>query len=130
MLVRVPHSSGLLEGKFTEETTFPPSDHRSHRPREWLIDGLKKLEQLRFLSEGTGRTIGQAALQWLLATPDIASTLPNIYDAEQLEEFAAASETPPLSADELARIADLYEHNFRLPERPDRVGEETAAQRG
>jgi aryl-alcohol dehydrogenase-like predicted oxidoreductase len=139
VLVRVPHSSGLLEGKFTEETTFPPGDHRSHRPREWLIDGLKKLEQLRFLSEGTsprrvasgdGRTIGQAALQWLLATPDIASTLPNIYDAEQLEEFAAASETPPLSADELARIADLYEHNFRLPERPDRVGEETAAQRG
>ena len=60
----------------------------------------------------------------------IASPLPNIYDAEQLEEFAAASETPPLSADELARIADLYEHNFRLPERPDRVGEETAAQRG
>jgi len=130
VLVRVPHSSGLLEGKFTEETTFPPGDHRSHRPREWLIDGLKKLEQLRFLHEGTGRTLGQAALQWLLATPDIASTLPNIYDAEQLEEFAAASETPPLSADELARIADLYEHNFRLPERPDRVGEETAAQRG
>jgi len=139
VLVRVPHSSGLLEGKFTEETTFPPGDHRSHRPREWLIDGLKKLEQLRFLSEGTsprrvasgdGRTIGQAALQWLLATPAIASTLPNIYDAEQLEEFAAASDTPPLSEDELARIADLYEHNFRLPERPDRVGEETAAQRG
>ncbi|MDP2675167.1 MAG: aldo/keto reductase [Dehalococcoidia bacterium] len=135
VLVRVPHSSGLLEGTFTEETTFPPGDHRSHRPREWLIDGLKKLEQLRFLHEGTsprrvasgdGRTIGQAALQWLLATPDIASTLPNIYDAEQLEEFAAASETPPLSEDELARIAELYEHSFGL----ETGLEETAAQRG
>ena len=122
VLVRVPHSSGLLEGKFTEDTTFPPGDHRSHRPREWLIDGLKKLEQLRFLHEDSGRTIGQAALQWLLATPAIASTLPNIYDAEQLEEFAAASDTPPLSEDELARIAGLYEHGFHL--------EETAAQRG
>src|SRR3989337_2675567 len=130
VLVRVPHSSGLLEGKVTAETTFPATDHRSHRPREWLIDGLKKLERLRFLHEDTGRTIGQAALQWLLATPDIASTLPNIYDAEQLEEFAAASDTPTLDEDELARIADRYEHNFRLPERPDRVGEETAAQRG
>ena len=130
VLVRVPHSSGLLEGKFTAETTFPPGDHRSHRPRDWLIDGLKKLERLRFLHDpstglragGTGRTIGQAALQWLLATPDIASTLPNIYDAEQLEEFAAASDTPPLSDDELARIAGLYEHGFHL--------EEAAAQRG
>ena len=122
VLVRVPHSSGLLEGKFTAETTFPPGDHRSHRPREWLIDGLKKLERLRFLHEGTGRTIGQAALHWLLATPATASTLPNIYDAEQLAEFAAASDTPPLSEHELARIADLYDHNFHL--------EEAAAQRG
>ena len=122
VLVRVPHSSGLLEGKFTEETTFPPGDHRSHRPREWLIDGLKKLEQLRFLHAGTGRTIGQAALQWLLATPAIASTLPNIYDAGQLEEFAAAPDTPSLAEDELAHVAELYEHSFGL--------EETAAQRG
>jgi len=122
VLVRVPHSSGLLEGKFTQHTTFPPGDHRSHRPREWLIDGLKKLERLRFLHEDTGRTIGQAALQWLLATPQIASTLPNIYDAEQLEEFAAASDTPPLSEDDLTRIADLYEHGFYL--------EETAAAAG
>jgi len=116
VLVRVPHSSGLLEGKFTEDTTFPATDHRSHRPREWLIDGLKKLERLHFLHEDTGRTIGQAALQWLLATPDIVSTLPNIYDAEQLEEFAAASDTPPLSEDELARIAGLYDHGFYLEE--------------
>ena len=70
VLVRVPHSSGLLEGKYTAETTFPANDHRSHRPREWLIEGLQKLEKLTFLTEGTGRTIGQAAIQWLLASPD------------------------------------------------------------
>lgn len=114
ILVRVPHSSGLLEGKYTEDTTFPPSDHRSHRPREWLTEGLKKLGKLSFLTDGTGRTIGQAAIQFLLASRPIASVLPNIYDADQLEEFAAAPETPQLTADELARIADLYDHNFYL----------------
>jgi aryl-alcohol dehydrogenase-like predicted oxidoreductase len=114
VFVRVPHSSGLLEGKYTAETTFPPNDHRSHRPREWLIEGLEKLEKLAFLTEGTGRTIGQAAIQWLLASPEIASVLPNIYDADQLAEFVVASETPPLTADELTRIADLYGHNFDL----------------
>lgn len=128
ILVRVPHSSGMLEGKFTEDTTFPPNDHRSHRPREWLIDGLKKLERLRFLHEATGRTIGQAALQWLLAHPPVASTLPNVYDFDQLEEFAAASDTPPLSADEMARIADLYDHDFYLPDRQAGLQETPARQ--
>ncbi|MEO6197793.1 MAG: aldo/keto reductase, partial [Dehalococcoidia bacterium] len=44
VLVRVPHSSGLLEGKYTLETKFEKGDHRAHRPREWLIEGLQKLE--------------------------------------------------------------------------------------
>src|SRR5919197_127277 len=86
LLVRVPHSSGLLEGKYTAETTFPASDHRSHRPREWLLDGLRKLEQLEFLHRDRGMTLGQAALKWLLAEPTVASIQPNIYDAEQLHE--------------------------------------------
>jgi aryl-alcohol dehydrogenase-like predicted oxidoreductase len=114
VLVRVPHSSGLLEGHFTEETTFPPGDHRRHRSREWLLDGLKKVEQLRFLEAGGGRTLGQAALKWLLAEPAVASTLPNIYDAAQLEEFAAASELPDLTEAELRRCDDLYTANFGL----------------
>ena len=32
VLVRVPHSSGMLEGKYTAETKFDAKDHRSHRP--------------------------------------------------------------------------------------------------
>jgi len=112
VLVRVPHSSGLLEGKYTLETTFAPADHRSHRPREWLIDGLQKLKAVEFLTEGTGRTIGQAAIQFVLSEPTVASVLPNIYDPEQLHEFAAASDTPALSAAELSRLASLYERNF------------------
>lgn len=114
VLVRVPHSSGLLEGKYTAETTFPANDHRSHRPREWLTEGLAKLEKLTFLTEGTGRTIGQAAIQWLLAAASIASVLPNIYDADQLAEFVAAPDTPTLTPDDLGRIAELYERNFDL----------------
>jgi aryl-alcohol dehydrogenase-like predicted oxidoreductase len=120
VLVRVPHSSGLLEGKYTAETTFPPNDHRSHRPREWLIDGLRKLEQLSFLTEGTGRSIGQAAIQFVLSSPAVASVLPNIYDAEQLNEFVAAAESPPLTTDELTDIANLYETNFGLAAEPAR----------
>jgi len=118
VLVRVPHSSGLLEGKYTDETTFPSTDHRSHRPREWLIEGLQKLEKLAFLSERAGRTIGQAAIQFILTWPSVASVLPNIYDAEQLAEFASAPDTPDLTPEELSRIADLYARDFDLARSP------------
>ncbi|MFY9779547.1 MAG: aldo/keto reductase [Candidatus Baltobacteraceae bacterium] len=115
--IRVPHSSGMLEGRYTLETTFEPSDHRSHRPRSWLVNGLQKVETLRFLESG-GRTLGQAAIQWLLAEPRVMTVLPNIYNREQLVEFARAPETARLTQDELARIAALARTNFGVEEPP------------
>src|ERR671926_410991 len=106
LVVRVPHSSGMLEGKYTENTTFAKNDHRRHRPKEWLTEGLKKVERLGFLTASGERTLGQAALKFVLASPEIASALPNIYGEEQLEEFAAAPETPDLTGEELSRIEE------------------------
>ncbi len=114
LVVRVPHSSGMLEGNYDESTTFGENDHRRHRPKEWLVDGLKKVEQLGFLTESEERTIGQAALKFVLAAPEVASTLPNIYSEEQIEEFAATSEVPDLTPEELRHVAELYERNFGL----------------
>jgi aryl-alcohol dehydrogenase-like predicted oxidoreductase len=118
-LIRVTHSSGMLEGKYTAETTFPPTDHRSHRPRSWLLNGVKKIDRLRFL-ESADRTLGQAALQWLLEDDRVASTLPNIYEEAQLVEFASAPDSPPLRADELERIAELYADNFGVEQEEPR----------
>src|SRR5215211_640573 len=114
LVVRVPHSSGMLEGKYDENTTFGPNDHRRHRPKEWLTTGLKKVESLSFLTESGERTLGQAALKFVLASPEIVSTLPNIYDEEQIEEFAATSEAPDLSPEELSRVSELYENDFGI----------------
>ena len=117
-LIRVTHSSGMLEGKYTADTVFPPTDHRSHRPRSWLLNGVKKVDKLRFL-ENDRRTLGQAALLWLLADHRVASTVPNIYNEEQLVEFAKAPDCPPLTHEDLSRIDNLYSENFGLePEEP------------
>ncbi len=116
-MIRVPHSSGMLEGHYTENTTFEKNDHRRHRPREWLINGLEKVAQLRFL-ERPDRTLGQAAIAWLLAERRVMSVLPNIYDRDQLVEFAAAPEALPLTSQDLARIGALYTDNFGIEEPP------------
>lgn len=116
LLVRVPHSSGMLEGKYTLDTTFAANDHRRHRPRSWLINGLQKIESLAFLTENRGQTLGQASLKFILGEPSVVSTLPNIYDIEQLEEFAAAPDLPDLTSDDLAKIAELKTLNFGVEE--------------
>jgi aryl-alcohol dehydrogenase-like predicted oxidoreductase len=114
--IRVTHASGMLEGKYTEDTVFPANDHRRHRPRSWLVGGVRKVRSLDFLT--TRMTLGQAALKWLLAEPRVVTALPNIYDMAQLEEFAEASDKPDLSGEDMERIAELAERNFGVEEEP------------
>lgn len=114
--IRVTHASGMLEGKYTEDTVFPKHDHRRHRPRSWLTNGLQKIRTLDFLT--TRMTLGQAALKWLLAEPRVVTTLPNIYDDAQLQEFAEAADKPELSAEQMARVAELNAVNFGVTEEP------------
>jgi aryl-alcohol dehydrogenase-like predicted oxidoreductase len=117
-MIRVPHASGMLEGHYTEDTVFAENDHRRHRPRSWLTNGIVKVEQLRFL-ERPDRTLGQASIQWLLAEPRVMTVLPNIYDSAQLAEFARAVDSPALTTDELARIDALYLENFGIDDEPE-----------
>lgn len=114
--VRVTHASGMLEGKYTEDTVFAENDHRRHRPRSWLINGIQKVRTLDFLSKRM--TLGQAALKWILAEPRIVSALPNIYDDQQLAEFAGASDLDDLTSEEMSRIAKLNASNFGVREEP------------
>jgi aryl-alcohol dehydrogenase-like predicted oxidoreductase len=113
VMARVPTSSGLLDNNLTPETSFGPGDHRRHRPREWLVEGLQKIERIRFLCGAeTGRTMAQAALRFILAQPQMTVVIPTITNESELIEYAGAAEVPDLTDDELARLAELHQLNF------------------
>jgi aryl-alcohol dehydrogenase-like predicted oxidoreductase len=108
LIVRGPHASGLLEGKFTADTVFKPDDARSKLGADWLRNGLEQAERFQFLTgKDTGRTLAQAALLWHLAEPTVASCLPNIASHADLVEYAQASEKNALTREELLRCEDL-----------------------
>lgn len=114
VMARVPTSSGLLEDKYTRETTFSGNDHRRHRKREWLIEGLQKVERLRFLVLPGERTMTQAALKFILAQPRIACVVPTVTTMGELEEFAGTAEAPDLAQEELDAIDELYARGFDI----------------
>jgi aryl-alcohol dehydrogenase-like predicted oxidoreductase len=119
LIPRVPHSSGLLNEQVTPETELGEGDHRAHRPDEWYETGWEKVEALRFLEraedadhlDGT-RTMGQAAIQWLLAHDEVATVTPTFRTTEDIDEWAAAPDTPALSEAEFERVEELYQENF------------------
>jgi len=114
VLARVPHSSGLLNEQVTPETEFEADDHRAHRPTEWYETGFEKLESIRFLERDGDRTMGQAAIQWLLAHDEVASVTPTFRTNDDIDEWAGAPDTPPLSDEEYDRVQELHANNFGI----------------
>ncbi len=110
LLARVPHASDVLSEKVDEQTRFSPTDHRSHRKREELARLVARKRKLEFLKEG-GRTMGQAALAFIIAQPAFSSVLLTVTDEKDLEEYAAAVERP-LTPDELRRVDELWLSSF------------------
>ena len=103
----------MLEGKYTADTKFPPTDHRSHRPRSWLLNGIKKNRTIT-ISKCRAHA-GQAALQWLLADDRVASTLQIFTTKSSSSNFKSAR----YGAADVRRhgeIEELYFDNFGVEE--------------
>jgi aryl-alcohol dehydrogenase-like predicted oxidoreductase len=123
VMARVPTSSGLLDDHLTPDTTFGPGDHRRHRPHEWLVEGLAKIDRIRFLcAPDAGRTMAQAALRFILAQPQMTVVIPTITNEAELREYAGAADVPDLTDAELVLVGELYDRNFDV----ERVGTTSA----
>ncbi len=114
LVPRVPHSSGVLNEQVTPETELGEGDHRGFRPDAWYETGWEKLDELRFLENDGERTMGQAAIKWLLAHDAVASVTPTFRTTEDIDEWAGASDVSSLSTAELDRVAELYANDFGI----------------
>ncbi len=112
LIVRVPHASGLLDRSYTQAKPYDKSDHRSHRKDKWMESGLAAVRALEFL-ETDRRRLSQAAIQFCLAQPAVKTVLPNFTRSEQIREFCAASDLPPLPIESLQEIKRLWDDTLR-----------------
>lgn len=114
LIVRVPHASGLLDGTYDPQKHFDKSDHRSHRPTEWMQAGVEVVEEMKAkgLFDGKERTIGQLAIQFSLYRPSVVTVLPNITSEANLKEFARSSDVPALTDAEFNVIDSLWVNGY------------------
>jgi aryl-alcohol dehydrogenase-like predicted oxidoreductase len=124
IIARVPLASGLLSGRYDASTTFSADDHRSYNIAGAAfdvgetfsgVDFATGLEAVRRLAPHVppGVTMPQWALRFVLDQPGMSVVIPGARNAEQARGNAAAAALPPLDADSIAAIHEVYDELIR-----------------
>ncbi|OLF16289.1 aldo/keto reductase [Actinophytocola xanthii] len=123
IIARVPLASGLLSGRYDENTTFGADDHRTYNRHGEAFDVGETFSGVPFevgvsaAREVTGLA-GEAgtaalALRWVLDQPGVSVVIPGARDAGQARANAAAADLAPLSAQTQAALRRLYDERIR-----------------
>jgi aryl-alcohol dehydrogenase-like predicted oxidoreductase len=107
LIVRLPLASGLLAGKYTRETTFADSDHRTFNRDGQRFSvgetfaglpfalGVEMADKLKPYVPGK-MTMAQMALRWILDHEAVSVIIPGASSPDQVRSNTAVSEFDPL----------------------------------
>ena len=124
VIARVPLASGLLSGRYDEQTTFAADDHRTFNRHGEAFDvgetfsgvpydvGVAAAREVAALTpEGT--TTAGFSLRWVLDQPGVTAVIPGARDVGQVRGNVAAAELPPLTAQQLEDLRAVYDGSVR-----------------
>lgn len=128
IIVRVPLASGLLSGKYDENTTFPADDHRTYNRDGGSFDVGETFSGVDF-TDGVaaarlfaelvrreapeGTTSARAAIAWLCQNPAVSTVIPGARSVQQVRDNAAAATLPPLGPAFTQGVTEIYDSYFR-----------------
>lgn len=111
LIIKAPLDSGMLGGDLMAGAPQKGDDPRERWSAEQTAQRQRLMEELRFLTEGTGRTWSQAALQFVLSYGAVSTVIPGTTSIAHLEENVAAA-GGKLTHDEIRRLHGLQGGEF------------------
>jgi aryl-alcohol dehydrogenase-like predicted oxidoreductase len=114
IIVKVPLDSGWLTGKYGSDSNF--SDIRSRWPEHVIRQRAELTEELQDVL-GADFSLHQAALSFILASPEVSTVIPGIKNEEQLKSNiqAAATVLPEPLIDDIREFYNKKLRNNPLP---------------
>ncbi|WP_346158571.1 aldo/keto reductase, partial [Nonomuraea recticatena] len=111
-MVYNPLGGGMLTGRHSPEGAgggrFGDSRLAAmYRERYWRDDLFAAVSRLAGIAEGTGLSLAELALRWLVTSPDVGALLLGGSKVEHLRQNAAAVAAGPLPADVVAACEEV-----------------------
>ncbi len=111
LIIKAPLDSGMLGGGLTPDAPPKDDDPRQRWTEEQVEQRRRLMEELKFLTEGKGRTWAQASLAFILSHDEVSTVIPGTTSIAHLEEDVGAAGMR-LTAEEMERLRGLMQGEF------------------
>ena len=124
VIVRVPLASGLLTGKFSQESTFTEGDHRHFNRDGARFDkgetfsgvdyetGLAAVNELKEIFPNY-ENLAPVALRWVLMFDAVSTVIPGASRPAQVQSNLQAAKLPPLTAEQQRAVNEVYAKHIK-----------------
>lgn len=121
IIVRLPLASGLLTGKFTNETQFPENDHRNFNSDGQAFNvgetfagipfktGVKLSDKLKTICP-KDMSMADMALRWILDHKEVSTIIPGASSPTHIYNNSKASDLPHLSKKLMEELEAFYHY--------------------
>ena len=123
IIVRVPLASGLLTGKFTDQTIFAATDHRNYNKSGEAFNAGETFSGIEFnegikLSKEVATLLpdehmAQWAIRWILDHPEVTTVIPGATKIEQVQSNIEASSLHRLPPETNKQLRALYDDKIK-----------------
>jgi len=114
IIARVPLAQGILTGKYTAESRFPPDDLRYRMHRLCFKEQVAKVESLIKQMGYSREEIIEKALRFCLSHPAVSTVIAGARTVAQVNENIKMAAKGPLTEEELSEIITLAKSNFYI----------------
>lgn len=123
IIVRVPLASGLLTGKFNENTKFSKNDHRNYNRNGEAFDkgetfsgvdyntGLNAAKEIK--EKLQTENLVHSALKYILMYDEVSTVIPGASNPKQIENNAKACDINDFTKEQMDIVKDVYERSIK-----------------
>lgn len=123
LIARVPLASGLLSGKFREDTIFDKQDHRNYNADGAAFNvgetfsGIEFKEGVRLVRTIEGilpdGNLATQSIKWILQHPAITTVIPGATRTSQVQSNLQASQLPDFDPEVMHQLNRMYHEAIR-----------------
>ena len=110
VVAREPLASGLLSGKYSQQSNFEKGDHRRRWTTDKRVADCEKIKLIQKVLRGESSNLIHQAIEFVLSVPEVSVVIPGMKTRQQVVENLKPSSEKRMTVEQIQKIKKIFKN--------------------